>query len=393
MPQTIRVALVGAGFAGQAHAFGYRNAAMADGLSGVRVELDTVVDPNTTLASEIAARYGFARVAASIDEILDDPGIDAVSVALPNFVYRDTLARVLQAGKHVFAEKPLGTSAAEAEELAEIAAASNRVAAVGFSYRHIPAMAAARRTVREGRIGTPYFARGHYYADYALDPRSPRTWRFEQQSSGGGAVIDIGTHVIDGLTHILGPIAEVTSATLSTVITARPLPAGGIGHAAKASETETGPVTNDDTALLNVRFASGAVGAIQLSRVAAGKPNELGIEIFGSEGHVSFDSSRFDEYAVYESEGSRPGDDGPRRVIAGPAMPYYAETSPMRARGTGTGYGEAFMAEIQEFVAAVALDEPIATTFAATVHPMRVVQAALDSARSGQAVAVAPYDR
>ncbi|WP_120002986.1 hypothetical protein [Nesterenkonia muleiensis] len=67
MPKIIRVAVVGAGLAGQAHAFGYRNAAMADVLSRVRVELDTIVDPNSALADEVATRYGFARTPASID--------------------------------------------------------------------------------------------------------------------------------------------------------------------------------------------------------------------------------------------------------------------------------------------------------------------------------------
>lgn len=389
MPQTIRVAVVGAGFAGQAHAFGYRNSAMADSLAGVRVELDTIVDPNTALAEEVAARYGFARTAASIDEILDDPTIDAVSVALPNFVYREVLARIIAAGKHVFAEKPLGVSAAEAEELAAIAGTSDVVAAVGFSYRHIPALAATRRAVTEGRIGTPTFARAHYYADYAVDPSGAHTWRFDQQRSGGGAIIDLGSHAIDALVHILGPISEVSSALLDTRITERPVATGGIGHTQTVSATQTAPVTNDDTALLTVRFASDAVASLQISRIAAGKPNELGIEVFGSGGHVSFDSSKYNEYTIYETEGSRPGDDGPRRVIAGPAMPYYNEVSPMRASGTGTGYGEAFMAEIQEFVAAIALNEPIDTSFAATVHRMRVVQAALDSAATGQAVSVA----
>ncbi|MGJ0203314.1 Gfo/Idh/MocA family protein [Leucobacter sp. gxy201] len=390
MTQTIRVAVVGAGFAGQAHAFGYRNAAMADSLAGVRVELDTIVDPNTALAEEIAARYGFARTAASVDDILSDPSIDAVSVALPNFVYRDVLARIIESGKHVFAEKPLGVSAAEAEELAAVAQRHDVVAAVGFSYRHIPALAATRRAVAEGRIGTPTFARAHYYADYALDPRGAHTWRFDQQRSGGGAIIDLGSHAIDALAHILGPISEVSASLLDTRITERPIATGGIGHTQTVSDTETAPVTNDDTALLTVRFASGAVGSLQISRIAAGKPNELGIEVFGSGGHVSFDSSKYNEYTIYELEGARPGDDGPRRVIAGPAMPYYSEVSPMRARGTGTGYGEAFMAEVQEFVAAVALGRPIDTTFAATVHPMRVVQAALDSSASGRAVPVAP---
>lgn len=390
MVREIRVALVGAGFAGQAHAFGYRNATMADSLGGIRVVLDTVVDPNLELATAVASRYGFERVATDVGDVLGDPSIDAVSVALPNFLYRDLLARALRAGKHVLAEKPLGTSAAQARELAAIAAGAGKVAAVGFSFRRVPAVAAARRTVQEGAIGHPYFARGFYYADYALDPHSPRTWRFLQEQSGGGALIDIGVHVIDALTHILGPIDRVVSASLDTLIPQRPLPAGGIGHGAAASETETGEVTNDDVALLTVRFASGAVGTIQLSRIAAGTPNQFGFEVFGSRGHVMFDSTRSDEYTLYESDGVPSGHDGPRRVIAGPAMPYYSDVSPMRARGTGTGYGEAFIAEVQEFIGAVANEVPIETTFAAALHPMLVVQAALDSARQTRSVDLPP---
>lgn len=391
MTRTIRVALVGAGFAGQAHAFGYRNAGMADNLNGVKVELGTVVDPNLDLASTVAERYGFDKSTASLEEMLADPDIDAVSVALPNFAYREVLAQILAAGKHVFAEKPLGTSAQEAEALAHLANQSGKVAAVGFSFRRIPALAAARQAVVDGRIGTPYFARGFYYADYAVDPKGPRTWRFEQDSSGGGALIDIGAHVIDALTHVMGPIDEVTASLLSTVITERPLPAGGIGHAAVASETERGEVTNDDIALLTVRFSSGAVGSIQLSRVAAGAPNQLGFEAFGSDGHVSFDSTKLNEYSIYESSNASAGSDGPRRVIVGPDAPYYSDVSPMRARGTGTGYGEAFMAEIQEFVGAVAERNTIEPTFASTVHTMRIVESALDSARECGPRKVLPY--
>ncbi len=393
MTQTIRIALVGAGFAGQAHAFGYRNAQMSDALSGLRITLDTVVDPNLELAGEVARRYGFRRTTAFLDEMLTDPDIDAVSVALPNFAYLDVLTRILRSGKHVFAEKPLGTSAEEAETLAHVARESGRVAGVGFSFRRVPALAAAQRAVRDGVIGTPYFARGFYYADYAADPMAPRTWRYVQEQSGGGALIDIGMHVIDALTHALGPVSQVSSATLHTVIAERPLPTGGgIGHVAKASETETGIVTTDDTALLTLRFASDCVGAVQLSRVANGAPNQLGIEIFGSKGHVSFDSTRSDEYALYEASNAMPGVDGPRRVIAGPAMPYYSQVSPMRARGTGTGYGEAFIAEIQDFLVAVTAGAELGSSFEAAVHPMRVVGAALESARMAHPVDVLAVD-
>jgi predicted dehydrogenase len=387
----VRIALVGAGYAGQAHAFGYRNVAMSDALSGVRVILDTVVDPNLELARSVQQRYGFARATADIGEILADPAIDAVSVALPNAIYATVLPQVFAAGKHVFAEKPLGISAAEAEELTRQAEASGKIAGVGFSFRRIPGLAALRRAVTEGRIGQPWFARAYYYADYAVDPSSPRTWRFAQESSGGGALMDIGVHVIDALEYTVGPITEVSAAVLSTVVKERPLPmAGGIGHSMAGSATEQGPVTNDDTALLTLRFNGLAVASVQLSRVAAGSPNELGLEVYGSGGHATFDSTRFDEINLYERESSAYGDDGPRRIIAGPEFPYFSDVSPMRARGVATGYGEAFIAEIQEFVSCVRSGKPMDTSFATATQSMRVIQAALDASESGHAVAVPP---
>ena len=85
--KTIKVALVGAGAAGQAHAFGYRNVSMAAGLESIRIDLAVVVDPNVELARRTADRYGYAEATADVRRVLDDPSIDAISVALPNSVH------------------------------------------------------------------------------------------------------------------------------------------------------------------------------------------------------------------------------------------------------------------------------------------------------------------
>ncbi|MDR1237096.1 MAG: Gfo/Idh/MocA family oxidoreductase, partial [Propionibacteriaceae bacterium] len=108
LPTTIRVAVVGAGPAGQAHAFGWRNATMADRLSGVSIELDTIVDPNIELAKTVARRYGFRNAVADVQEVIENPAIDAVSAALPNYLSVPVLSALLRAGKHVLGEKPLG---------------------------------------------------------------------------------------------------------------------------------------------------------------------------------------------------------------------------------------------------------------------------------------------
>src|SRR6476659_4495093 len=96
---TLRVALVGAGAAGQAHAFGYRNVSMAAGLESVQIDPAVVVDPNIELARRTADRYGYTDATADLRRVLDDPSIDAISVALPNSVHAEVLPAILRSDK------------------------------------------------------------------------------------------------------------------------------------------------------------------------------------------------------------------------------------------------------------------------------------------------------
>jgi predicted dehydrogenase len=384
MKTPIRIGLVGAGMAGQAHAFGYRNAMMAPDLADLNVELRTIVDPNLALAQTVADRYGFGSVTGDIDELLHDEDIDIVSVALPNFLHHSVLTRVLASGKHVFAEKPIGRTVEEAADLAQKADKSAAVTGVGFSFRRLPPLAAVAEAVAAGEVGQPHTVRGWYYAD----PAGALSWRYSQEQSGGGALLDIGSHAIDAVQYVAGPIAQVLSADLRTVITSRPLPAeGAIGHGGSAS-TETGPVTNDDIALLTVEFGNGAIGQITLSRIARGIPNSLGVEVFGTGGHARFDSIRAGEFQLFNEDTTTPVHNGPRTVFTGPEHPYFTDVAAMPGGGVGTGYGEAFVAEIQQFLRCVRDGQRMDTNFETALSMMNVVGAALQAAKSGQAVTV-----
>ncbi|WP_369045864.1 Gfo/Idh/MocA family protein [Sinomonas sp. P10A9] len=391
----VRIGIIGAGMAGQAHAFGYRNAMMATDLADVDVVPHTIADPNLALAETVAHRYGFAHATADIDALLADPEVDAISVALPNHLHKDVLPRVIASGKHLFAEKPIGRTPAEAEHLAELAEGSAAVTGVGFSFRRLPGLAAVAQAVRAGAIGEIHTVRAWYNADYAADPAGALSWRYSQELSGGGALLDIGAHAIDAAQFVAGQVTRVLSSTLRTVIAERPLPAAGaIGHGGSTS-AEHGPVTNDDVALLTTQFENGAIGQITLSRIAHGVPNSLGVEVFGSAGSISFDSIRAGEFHLFEASLSQPGAsaagrgfNGARRVITGPDHPYFTDVAAMPGAGVGTGYAEAFTAEIQEFLRCVRDHRPMDTDFATAVRMMAVVGAALDAAASGAAVDV-----
>lgn len=380
--KTIRAAVVGAGMAGQAHAFGYRNATMAADLADVRVELATIVDPNLELAQTVKNRYGFEKAVADIDEMLADPSIDVVNVALPNNLHAQVLPKVIASGKHLFAEKPIGRTPAEAAELARLAAGSDAVTGVGFSFRRLPGLAAIAQAVAEGQIGEVYSVRAWYYADYAADPQGALSWRYDQELSGGGAVLDIGAHAIDAAQFVAGPIETVLDAQLRTVIAQRPKPAaGGIGHHAAVTD-ETGPVTNDDVAVITAQFENGAVGTVTLNRIAYGMPNSLGVEVYGTNGHALFDSIAGGQFHVFTADAANPATNGPRRVFTSPAHPYFVDVAPMPGGGVGTGYGEAFVAEVQEFVRCVRDDKPMDTDFATAESMMRIVGAAIAASGS-----------
>jgi predicted dehydrogenase len=244
-----------------------------------------------------------------------------------------------------------------------------------------------------GEVGRPHTVRGWYYADYAADPAGALSWRYSQERSGGGALLDIGSHAIDAVQYVAGPITRVLSADLRTVITSRPLPAasaighGAIGQGGSAS-TETGQVTNDDIALLTVEFSNGAIGQITLSRIARGIPNSLGVEVSGTGGHARFDSIRAGEFQLFNEDTTTPAHNGPRTVFTSPEHPYFTDVAAMPGGGVGTGYGEAFVAEIQQFLRCVRDGRAMDTNFDTALSMMNVVGAALEAAESGQPVAV-----
>jgi predicted dehydrogenase len=151
-------------------------------------------------AKAVAEQLGIAKAYGSYEELLADDDVDAVYIPLPNHLHVPWSLRGIAAGKHVLCEKPIGLSVAEAEQLAEIAAAHPRLKVMeAFMYRFHPQWLSARRLVREGRIGElrTIHTDFSYYND---DPHNIRNRR----EMGGGALMDIGCYPISLSRFIFG---------------------------------------------------------------------------------------------------------------------------------------------------------------------------------------------
>jgi predicted dehydrogenase len=222
------------------------------------------------------------------------------------------------------------------------AAATDRVAAIGFTFRRSPAISAIRRQITEGGLGPAVHFSGHYWCDYGVSPDAPMSWRY-QGEPGSGALADIGTHLLDVGEFLCGPVRSVGGTVLATVIADRPVPLGTVvGHAGGVPVSDVREkVENEDTALFTATFASGATGTFSVSRTAYGLANALGFEVFCRDGAAAFDLGRASEFTIADGTPAGPAN-GYRQVLLGPDHPYVARGLPMDFPSVGHGQNDFF---------------------------------------------------
>ena len=389
---SIGVAVIGAGMAGRAHASGYRSAPAVFGSDLPEVRLVAIADAHEPFAVDTARRYGYQRAETSWQAIAAADDVDAVSVVVANPLHREIVEALLDAGKHVLCEKPLAASVADGQAMADRAAKSDRVAAVGFTFRRSPAIAAIREQVTEGGLGPVTHFSGHYWCDYGSDPDAPMSWRYRGEP-GSGALADIGTHLVDIGEFLCGPVRSVRGTVLRTVTPDRPVPLGtAVGHAGGVPVSDQREqVGNEDIATFTATFDGGATGTFSVSRIAFGLPNALGFEVFCAGGAAAFDLNRASEFTIADRAPAAPVN-GYRQVLIGPAHPYITRGLPMDFPSVGHGQNDFFTYQARAFLDEVAgLGQlPRCPGLAEGLHNLRVLDAVAASARhDGQAVSVA----
>jgi predicted dehydrogenase len=392
---SIGVAVIGAGMAGRAHASGYRNASAVFGSDLPGVRLVAIADAYEPFAADTARRYGYQRAETSWEAVATAADIDAVSVVVANQLHREIVEALLDAGKHVLCEKPLAPSVTDGQAMVDRAGKTDRVAAIGFTFRRSPAINTIRDQITEGALGPVMHFNGHYWCDYGFDPGAPMSWRY-RGGPGSGALADIGTHLVDVGEFLCGPVESVRGTILSTVIPDRPVPLGAaVGHAAGVAVSDVRePVGNDDLATFTATFAGGATGTFSVSRIAYGLPNALGFEVFCSGGTAAFDLARASEFTI--ADRTPPGPvNGTRQVLIGPDHPYITRGLPMDFPSVGHGQNDFFTFQARAFLDEIAgLDRlPRCPSLADGLHNLRVLDAVVAAAGSGGQAVTVPAGR
>jgi len=165
-----------------------------------KIRAQTIMD---TGRARICAAYDPSPVSSeqdlpwvdSVEKLLDHPGIHTVFICTPNYMNKPLTIAALQAGKHVFCEKPPAFTAADVEEIRTIEAASGRKLMYGFNHRHHGSMQRAKREIESGNYGRILWIRGRY--GKSVDVNFSGSWRANKESAGGGILLDQGIHMVD----------------------------------------------------------------------------------------------------------------------------------------------------------------------------------------------------
>ncbi len=329
----VGVGLIGTGFMGKCHAMAWTSVGVVFG-DVPKVRLVHLGEAGDELAKRRADEFGFEKGSGDWRAVIADPEVDVVSLTTPNQFHPEMAIAALKAGKHLWCEKPMAPSFAEAEAMAGAAKASGCVAVLGYNYIQSPAIRHIRTLLAEKAIGTVNHVRIEMDEDFMADADTPFNWK-HAATSGYGALDDFAVHPLSLIATLFGRISRVVCDM------AKPYPDRAVDGGGRR-EVET-----FDIASVLMHLENGLSGTLLVNRSAWGRKGRIALQIFGSHGSILFDQERFNEFQLYVTS-DRATEQGYRTILAAPVHKPYDRFIP--APGHGLGFNDLKTVECHELL-------------------------------------------
>jgi scyllo-inositol 2-dehydrogenase (NAD+) len=312
---------------------------------GGAAQLAVIVDPDSQVRGRMQKRLGLDVAYASLGDALEAVHLDAVLVATPTSAHAETVIAAASAGKAIFCEKPLALTVAETRKVLASVRGAGVLLQMGFMRRFDTAHARAKAAIESGKIGRPLT-----FKAVGRDPGCPPV-DFADPRHSGGLIIDMGIHDFDMARWLMSSEVERVSAEGSLLVC-----------------DELRRVGDIDNATVLLRFASGAIGTIEVSRTAK-YGYDIQAEVLGTEGAVRVGATAaraLDEVQLLSAE----------PVPDDPTPPFIRRFAP------------AYRAQIQDFIRCVQEDRRPLASGEDALAAIQIAEAATLAARSGQPVEV-----
>jgi predicted dehydrogenase len=294
------------------------------------VEIVAGVDTRPAQLAAFCDRHGVAGRFASLDEALDWGRFDAVTNVTPDAAHHPTTLPLLAAGKHVLCQQPRDANHTDAAEMAAAAAAAGVVNMINLSYRNVPAVQKAAALVRDGAIGAVRHFEASYLQSWLTQPawgdwrtQDQWLWRLSTRHGSKGVLGDVGIHILDYATFIAADTPTEVSCRLKTFDKAE---GGRIGHYV---------LDANDSFVMHLELAGGAVGTVAATRFASGHLNDLRLRIYGETGGLEVGFERGESRLTGSLGADMPA--ATWAAIEAPIVPTIYERFIGAIRGEGPG--------------------------------------------------------
>ena len=438
-----RVGIIGFGFIGKVHAYGYLNLPLLYDPPPLVAKITHVVTGRQETAEKACRAIGADVAVTDYRAVTENPDIDIVHICTPNHLHREALLSAMRQQKHIYCDKPLTATLAEAEEIGAALANYRGTAQMTFQNRFFPATLRAKQLVAAGALGEVLEFRANYLHGGNANPDAPLKWKMTA-AAGGGVIADLASHVLDLTEHLLGPLQSLSAATH---IAYRQRPACGTQETGVRSQESGGkelavgsrqlaveeageeerrrssvhcqseiinqksaipptsnprspipnpqlpvpapqrllPVDAEDNVMLLARLSSGALGTITATKLATGSEDELRLEIHGTRGALRFnlmDPHHLEFYDATLPDGPLGGLRGWNRIDTGQryAPPATSFPSPKAA----IGWIRSHAACLANFLEAVAAGRPAMPGLDQGIRVQRLMDCVRRSAAEGR---------
>lgn len=371
MKDTYHVGLIGFGMIGRVHAYGYLTLPLFYKPVPLRARITHICTSRRETAEEGRAIVGADKAVTDFREITENPAIDIVHICTPNDRHKEALLSAMKHQKHIYCDKPLVATMAEAEEIRAALRDYRGTAQMTLQTRFFPATMRAKQLIDEGFLGQPLEFRASYLHAGSADPETPLKWKLSAKH-GGGVIADLGSHVLDLVHHLLGDYDSLL-ATTHTAYPERP---------SADDPKRRVKVDAEDCVMMLVRMKCGALGHIEATKLATGTEDEARIEIHGSKGALRFntmDPHHLEAYDMRASDKPIGGMRGWTSIDTGQRYPAPAVGLPGPKPSIGCLRGHA--ACLGHFVETVAAGKPGSPGLDQGIHVQHLMDCASRSAK------------
>jgi predicted dehydrogenase len=367
----LRIGLVGYGFMGRTHSNAYRRVNNFFDLE-YRPVLKAVCGRDAGKLAAFADQWGYESVETDWRALVNRPDIDVIDIASPNNTHAEVAIAAAEAGKIVLCEKPLGTNAAEAQQMVEAVERAGVANMVWYNYRRVPAVTLAKQLIDEGRLGRIFHYRAKFLQDWTISQDLPQggtgLWRLDADAAGSGVTGDLLAHCIDTALWLNGPI-DTVSAMTETFIKERVHQATG----------QLAKVRIDDASAFLARFTNGSLATFEATRYARGHKALYTFEINGEKASIAWDLHDLHrlQYFDHRDEGRLRGW---RSIhVTDSDHPYMKH---WWVPGLQIGYEHTFVHQVADLLEGLASDNVPGPSFRDALLTEHVTDAVLRSAQS-----------